>query len=181
MRKILDRFYLGCFYLAILCLCLICLVVAGQVFCNLVNKGAGIIAGKSLGWQIPSYSDFTGYFLVGTTFLAAAYTFRQGSHIRVKLFLDRTGGRLRKALEILSCAVVVGVMGMATWYSLQLCLESLEFGDLSPGLIPIPIWIPQAVMVAGCFVLWVAVVDTFIQLVRGQSVPYMTQDAGTDQ
>ncbi len=182
MRKFLDRYYRLCFNCAAACLCLICLTVSIQVFFNLVNKTSSYIIGESLGWQLPSYGDFTGYFLVATTFFAGAYTFRVGAHIRVQLLLQRLGeGTKRKIAELISCLVVIFVLSMGTYYAFLLCLESHEYGDVSSGLIAVPIWIPQLVMVAGLFSLWLAVVDTFLQLVRKENPPYMTGSSSTGE
>jgi len=182
MRKLLDRYYRFCFNIAATGLCLICLTVAIQVFFNLVNKGSSFILGESLGWQLPSYGDFTGYFLVATTFFAGAHTFRVGGHIRVQLILQRIGtGAARRLVELFSCSIVVFAIGMGTYYSLLLCMESYKYGDVSPGLIPVPIWIPQVVMVVGLFSLWVAVVDTLVQFVRNEAPPYMVNTSTTSE
>ena len=182
MRKLLDRYYRLCFNCAAACLCLICLTVSIQVFFNLVNKVSSFISGESLGWQLPSYGDFTGYFLVATTFFAGAYTFRAGAHIRVQLLVQRLGtGTARRIVELISCLTVIFVVGMGTCYALLLCLESYEYGDVSSGLIAVPIWIPQLVMVVGLFSLWLAVVDTFLQLLRDETPPYMTRQSSSGE
>ncbi len=182
MRTILDRYYRLCFNCAAVCLCLICLTVSVQVFFNLINKMSSFITGESLGWQLPSYGDFTGYFLVATTFFAGAYTFRAGAHIRVQLLLQRLGhSSARRVVELVSCLAVIFVIGMGTYYALLLCLESHEYGDVSSGLIAVPIWIPQLVMVAGLFSLWLAVVDTFLQLLRNETPPYMTKQSSAGE
>ena len=45
--------------------------------------------------------------------------------------------------------------------------ESYEFAEMATGLVVIPIWIPQATFVIGCWLLLAAVVDEFITVLRG--------------
>jgi len=48
-------------------------------------------------------------------------------------------------------------------------MESLEYYDLSPGIVPVPLWIPQAAMVLGLAVFTIALWDDFICTAAGWS------------
>ena len=56
----------------------ICLLVFAQVLLNLVDRIAKMTTGAAIGLAIPSYADFTGFFLAASSFLALAYTLREG-------------------------------------------------------------------------------------------------------
>jgi TRAP-type C4-dicarboxylate transport system permease small subunit len=45
--------------------------------------------------------------------------------------------------------------------------ESWEFNDISQGLLPMPMWIPQMSFALGSLLLLVAVLDEFIIVLRG--------------
>ena len=53
--------------------------------------------------------------------------------------------------------------------------DSLRFGELSQGLIVVPIWIPQISIGLGSLLLTVAVLDDVIASLRGRTPPYMVE------
>ena len=167
IRKTLDRLYVSSGAIASLLIAGICILVCVQVLFNLITRFGGF----SINLTIPSYGDFAGYMLAAASFLALAYTLTQGGHIRVNLVLSRLpkhGKWLAEMLSLCACAVI---SGYATYYMGKLCFESYEFGDLSPGIIAIPIWIPQSSVVVGMFILTVALVDCLQRtFVSGTSV-----------
>ena len=75
MRILLDKLYTGAGIIAGSCIVLITLMILAQI----VGRWFGVI--------IPSTEDFSGYLLSAASFLALAYTFRQGGHIRVTLLI----------------------------------------------------------------------------------------------
>jgi TRAP-type C4-dicarboxylate transport system permease small subunit len=53
--------------------------------------------------------------------------------------------------------------GYATYFAGSLLWESWHYGDMSTGIVAIPLWIPQLSMVGGLGLLTVALVDTFVE------------------
>ncbi len=155
MRKFLDRLYWGSGVVASLLIAAICLLVCTQVLFNAITR----FGGRSVNLTIPSYGDFAGYFLAASSFLALAYTLTQGGHIRVNLVLTRLPLPAQKTADILSLAVCSAVSCYATFYMAKLCLESYEYQDLSPGIVAIPLWIPQSIVLIGLSILSIALVD----------------------
>ena len=155
IRKALDWLYVGSGAIASLLIAAICLLVCSQVVFNLITR----LAGGSVNLTIPSYADFAGYFLAASSFLALAYTLRQGGHIRVNLVLTRLPITARLVAEIFSITVCTAISFFATFHMAKLCLESFEFGDLSPGIIAIPLWIPQSSVLLGLAILTIALID----------------------
>ncbi|MFQ5774222.1 MAG: TRAP transporter small permease [Kiloniellaceae bacterium] len=172
MRKSLDLLYQGSGALAALFLVAICGVVLLQVGANLIDKVVGWAGGEPPGLLVPSYAEFTGFFLAASSFLALAYTLRAGGHIRVSLFIQNLSGRRRRGME-LWCLLMAGLLcGYFTVFLIRLVLESLEFGDLSPGMVPVPLWIPQTAMALGLIVLTIALIDEFVRVLRGGRPSY---------
>ncbi len=168
LRKSLERLYLTSGWCAATFLALICLLVLVQVSLNAIDRISGLLVGSAIGLTIPSYSDFTGFFLAAASFLALAYTLRQGEHIRVTLFLSRCNERVRHWLEIWCLSLTSAVTLYFAWYSLLLVRESYIYHDLSPGMIAVPIWIPQTAMFLGLLILSIALLDSlFTTLVSG--------------
>lgn len=155
IRKALDNLYISSGAIASLLIAAICVLVCVQVLFNLITRFGGL----SVNLTIPSYGDFAGYMLAASSFLALAYTLTQGGHIRVNLVLTRLPIRGKWIAEMLSLCACAVVSAYATFYMGKHCLESYEFGDLSPGIVAIPIWIPQSSVLVGMIILTVALVD----------------------
>jgi len=175
-RKALDALYLASGGLAALFLFGICAIAVGQVGANIWNALSKVMTGQSAGWVIPSYSEIGGFFLAAATFLALAYTLRRGAHIRVTLAIRHLSGRRRGVLE-LWCVFLAGCFSSyATFYVIRLVVESIEFGDVSVGIVPIPLYVPQLSLAIGLVVLTVALIDEYVSILRGNKPTY--EDGG---
>lgn len=162
MRKLLDGVYTGSGLLSAGLIAAICLLVTAQVVLNLVTKYGPF----DVNLTIPSYADFAGYMLAASSFLALAYTLTRGGHIRVTMVLNAMPARLRLVSESLCLALGAAVAGFASYYMYLLTHESYEFGDMSSGIIAIPLNIPQSAVLAGLVILTIALVDLTLQTVR---------------
>lgn len=172
MRRALDLLYALSGGLGALFLALILVTVLAQVALNMADGVSEALTGQAMGLLIPSYADFAGYFLAAGTFFALAYTFNAGGHIRVTLVLQRLPARLRQGAEIFCSGLAALTAGYFAWYAASLTHESWRFGDLSPGLVAIPTWIPQAAMTAGLAMLAIAGLDAFGQAAGGAMPAY---------
>jgi TRAP-type C4-dicarboxylate transport system permease small subunit len=172
MRNLLDALYRISGWLAAGFIGAIGLLVVVQVSCNLIDRISTIATGTAIGLTIPSYADFTGFFLASASFLALAHTFRQGGHIRVTLFISHLPPLLAKAAEFWCIGVAALISCYFTWYTGILVWESYDFHDLSSGMIAIPLWIPQLGMLIGLAILSIALLDEFIGLIRGIKPSY---------
>lgn len=168
MRAILDRLYLISGVLGAAFLLAILVIVLLQVGARLLDTAVHAVTGTYQGFVIPSYADFAGFFLVAGTFLALAYTFRHGAHIRVSLLLQAMSPALKRAADLLSAAIALSLSGFLAWYCWELVYESWSFGDTSSGLVSIPLYIPQSAMALGATLFAISIADTFITLLRGQ-------------
>lgn len=167
MRRTLDFIYNAAGALAAFFILAIVVLVFTQVSLNLADKVSATFTGRGIGLTIPSYSDFTGFFLAASSFLALAYALRAGGHIRVTLLTGRLPRGVRRAAETLVTAIALAMSAYATWYMGLLVLESLEFGDRSSGMVSVPLWIPQLPVAVGLGILSLALADELIGLLRG--------------
>lgn len=172
MRIFLDRLYrvsgvvAGCLILAI------CLLVSVQILLN----GATRMFGPILPSTIPSYADFSGFMLAGASFLALAHTLREGGHIRVNLVTQQLPVKIQMVLEFIVLILAIGVIGYALWFMVQMVLESYHYNDTSPGIVPIPLAIPQSVVGLGLTILWISLIDTLFDLIRTKQPVLSTPD-----
>ncbi len=172
MGRLLQKLYDLCGAIAgglILC---ICLLISAQILLNAFGR----FSPGTLPSTIPSYADFSGYMLAGATFLALAHTLRAGGHIRVNLVTGRLPERGQVMIEGFVLVLASCLIGYATWFMGGLVIESLHYGDVSTGIIPIPLWIPQSVAAFGIGLLLVAVLHAFVDLVQAGKPVLSTPD-----
>ncbi|WP_299793725.1 TRAP transporter small permease [uncultured Marivita sp.] len=167
MRATLDFIYRASGGLAAFFILAIVVLVSAQVCLNLADKIAAGFTGTGIGLTIPSYADFTGFFLAASTFLALAYALRAGGHIRVTLLIGRLSKGPQRVFEIAVVTVALAMSAYATWYVILLVYESIEFGDRSSGMVSVPLWLPQLPVALGLVILTLSLVDELVGLLRG--------------
>jgi TRAP-type C4-dicarboxylate transport system permease small subunit len=155
MRKILDKLYLGSGMLAGLFIILITIMILFQ------------IVGRWFGVVIPSTEDFAGFFLAATTFLALAYTFRMGGHIRVTILVHLLKGKLQRFALALALLIFIVIIAYGVYYTGAFVYESWSFHELSQGYIAVPLWVPQLSMVVGLSIFLIALIDDLILVLTG--------------
>lgn len=159
MRRALDHLYDAAGYLAAFFMIGVLLMVLASVVGRLAN------------FNLRGSDAYAGYCMAAASFLALAHTLRRGEHIRVTLFLERFGGRLRRPLEIWCHLAGTFFCGALAWYSIRLVMQSREFNDVSQGSDATPLWIPQLAMALGTVILLVAVMDGLVRVLRNQPLP----------
>ncbi|HKJ50795.1 MAG TPA: TRAP transporter small permease [Gammaproteobacteria bacterium] len=164
MRKFLDRLYFGAGAVAGTCIVLITIMILAQI----VGRWFGVI--------IPSTEDFSGYLLAAATFLALAYTFRNGGHIRVTLLMHRLSPGLQRRLTYGVLLLFVVIMGWGAWHICYLVYESWSFEELSQGYIAIPLWIPQVPMALGAVLFFIALLDDLVCSLQGATPTFLEHE-----
>ena len=159
MRYILDRLYQISGYLAAFFMVMIALTIIGQ------------ICGRFIGIAIDS-TETAGFSMAGMTFFGLAYTFRQGEHIRVTLFLRFVSGSARKILELFTIGFCIVFVGYLTYWAFDFVYFSHKFEEISQGLLAIPFWIPRLSMAIGSLVFLIALIDEFWAVLRGGKPSY---------
>lgn len=168
MRLFLDSLYRLGGYVSALQLAAIMVMVVLQVSGRILDKLLLALGMNSLGLQIPGLAELAGFLLLGATFAGLAYTLTVGGHIRVDLLHRAFPPSIRKALDVLVTIIALAITAFAAYYSVLLAYDSYDFGDLSIGMVPVPLWIPKAVMVAGLLCLLVALLDVLCGLITGR-------------
>jgi TRAP-type C4-dicarboxylate transport system permease small subunit len=165
MRRALAVLYLACGWLAGAFLLAIAVLVLAQV------------AGRLVGELVPLADEFGGFCLGATSFLALAPTLRAGGHVRVSLLLQNLPPRARHWAELwcLGAASVLAVY--FTYYLGDMVWESYQFGDVSQGIVPTPLWIPQTGMALGMAAFALALIEQFVDVARGGAPVYAQAQA----
>jgi TRAP-type C4-dicarboxylate transport system permease small subunit len=169
LRRALDGVYLAGGVLAAGFIIGIVAIIAAQVVGRLVNT------------NIPGSDDLTAWFVAAATFLALAYTFRHGSHIRVTLLIEQLGGGLRRLLETAVIAVSAFFVGWLAWGLGDLAHDSWRWNDVAQGLLPVPMWIPQSGAALGAGIMVIALLDDLVVSLAGGTPSYLVADGQADR
>lgn len=154
LRLVLDRFYLYCGYLAAVFMAGIGLCIVAQISWRFF--------GRTL-----EATEASGFCLAASIFFGLAHTLRHGSHVRIDLLTARLPYRLRRGASIASSLLGAGVTSYLAWNLGLLALQSFEFQDISPGLLAMPMWIPQSGAAIGVAALAIALIDECFWLIGG--------------
>jgi len=158
MRRALDRLYgaagalAGFFLVAIGVLVLLSIVT------------------RLMGLYVAGLTAYAGYAMAASSFLALAYTFGKGGHIRVALFIDKVTGKARRGAELWCLAVGSFLAVYLAWFSVKMVQVSYTLGDVSESADATPLWIPQIAMALGAVLFAVALADRLVCVAFGAPV-----------
>ena len=147
-------------------------VLAAIFLALIVVLTALLVAGRIIGVRVPDFTDWCGFAMAASSFLGLAGTFRSGGHIRVNLLISRFDGIRRRILEGVCLSMGVGLVGWLTWAFTRFVWESYGYGDMSTGMIPTPLWIPQLAMLFGAVLLEIAFIQELYGVIRGRQPIY---------
>jgi len=134
------------------------------------------VVGRLVGFNLRGSDAYAGYCMAAASFLALAHTLKRGEHIRVTLFLERFGGRLKRPLELWSHAAGTFFCAGLAFYSARQVWLSYSYHDISQGNDATPLWIPQIAMAVGAIVLLVAMADDFVLVIRRRELAAAPSD-----
>lgn len=156
--RIFDRFYDACAALAGVALAMIAVLILWQAIARWVGLSA------------QGLSEWAGYMMAASSFLAFAHTFRRGGHIRVMLMLQNLRRETRRRAEIVAHGVGVALTAFLAFYAVRFVVVSYRFEEISEGSDAMPLWIPRMAMALGAVALFLAVTQTFIEILRGREI-----------
>ena len=127
------------------------------------------IASRIFGFYIRGLAEYSGYCMAASSFFALSYTFVNGGHIRITLFLEKSTGFKKKFLEVWSLVVTTIFAGYMSYYFIKMLKISYEFEERSEGADEILIWIPQMSVAIGSFIFFICVFHQFILTILNKS------------
>lgn len=162
MRRALDRLY-G----------LAGAAAALFVFAIFVTMLGAALA-RELGVRTGGTDDLVSWMTAAAAFLGLAHTFKHGDFVRVGLFLQSMPPGRRRAFELASLSIAAVFTGYLLWSVAAYVHMGWTYGEMSNGLLVVPLWIPQLSFLAGAALLFVAVVDEWTIVARGRRPSYVT-------
>ena len=124
------------------------------------------ISSRIFGFYIRGLAEYSGYCMASASFFALAYTFVEGGHIRITLFLEKLSGLKKKLVEIWCLSIAVFFSGYLAFYFIKMLIISYKFQERSEGADEILIWIPQTSVAIGSIIFSLSVFHHLILAIR---------------
>ena len=161
MRKLLDRIYLGAAYVAACCVLLIMVLMIGQSILREMHVRTGAV------------NDVVSWLCAAAAFFAMAHAFKHGDFVRVTLLLEKVSPAAQRRFEMAALAIAAVAVGYLAWWANLFTWDSFVFDETAQGMLPIKMWIPQSTFALGAILLFVAVVDELVVVLRGGRPSYV--------
>ena len=100
--------------------------------------------------------------MAAASFFALSYTFVEGGHIRITLFLEKLSGTKKRITEIWCLSMASFFSGFLSFYFIKMLIISYKFQERSEGADEILIWIPQTSVAFGSTIFFISVLHQFI-------------------
>ena len=124
------------------------------------------ISSRIFDFYIRGLSEYSGYCMAASTFFALAYTFSEGGHIRITLFLEKMGSRLKRIFE-LWCLLISSIFsGFLFFYFTKMLFISYKFQERSEGADEILIWIPQTSLALGSLIFFICILHHLFKALK---------------
>ena len=153
---LLDRFlgplyrlfaYIAAFFLVAIGVLVLTSIISRQVHIN-----------------IPGINEYAGFCMAAATFFALAYTFPNGQHIRVELFLGMVSPRISHWLNVFCYGFASALTVYGGYQFFKLAHVSFKLNEKSQGIDATPLWIPQSALVLGFGLFAIACMHQFLRL-----------------
>jgi TRAP-type C4-dicarboxylate transport system permease small subunit len=108
-----------------------------------------VVLRRAVGISLQGADEFGGYALAAAAAFGFAYTLMQRGHTRIELVLERLPRRFAGGFDVLAMVAIAAMAVFLFWRGWAVMGESIEFRSLSGTPSQTPLWMPQAVWVAG--------------------------------
>ena len=104
--------------------------------------------------------------MASASFFALAYTFVEGGHIRITLFLEKLSSFKKKLVEIWCLSIATFFSGYLAFYFIKMWIISYKFQERSEGADEILIWIPQTSVAIGSTIFFISVLHQLVLIIK---------------
>jgi len=161
LRRFLDALYLGAGYVAACCILLIMVLMIAQSILREMQVRTGAV------------NDVVSWLCAAAAFFAMAHAFKHGDFVRVTLLLEKVSPAAQRRFETGALAIAAFAVGYLAWWANRFTWDSFVFDETAQGMLPIKMWIPQSTFAIGAILLFVAVVDELVVVLRGGRPSYV--------
>ena len=105
------------------------------------------------------------YFCIAIGFLCAAYALKLNEHFSVTLIVEKLRSDHRRILEIVTTVMGIFYSLVFVYKGAAMALFSYQIGDISSGLMEVPLWIPGLLVPIGGILLTLQFINKLIQII----------------
>ena len=124
------------------------------------------ISSRIFGFYIRGLAEYSGYCMASASFFALSYTFVEGGHIRITLFLEKLSSKKRWLLETWCLSIASFFSGYLAFYFIKMLILSYKFQERSEGADEVLIWIPQTSVAIGSTIFFISVFHQFVSVIK---------------
>ena len=124
------------------------------------------ILSRIFGFYIRGLAEYSGYCMASASFFALAFTFVEGGHIRITLFIEKLSGLKKKIVEIWCLIIASFFSSYLAFYFIKMLIISYKFQERSEGADEILIWIPQTSVALGSSIFFISVFHQLILKIK---------------
>lgn len=128
---------------------------------------------REVGLKTGGSDDIAAWLTASAASLGLAATFRHGDFVRMSLITEKLSAAWHRRVEIFCLLIATAFTGYIAFAIVRFVYESWEFNDYANGLVAIPLWIPQAPFALGTILLFIAVADQALHVIRGAEPDYV--------
>jgi TRAP-type C4-dicarboxylate transport system permease small subunit len=152
VRRSLDRLYDAASVLAAICLFLMLVVIVLQMIARWTATA------------FPGSTQYAGYLMAASSFLAFAQTLNRGVHIRVTLLFNALGPRSRRLVELWSLFIGTAAACYLARFAVRSVYWSYMLHDVSEGQDATAMWMAQLPMAIGAVILAICFIDNLLTM-----------------
>jgi TRAP-type C4-dicarboxylate transport system permease small subunit len=160
MRRWLDHLYLWTAYLGGFFVFAIFVVMIGAALT------------RPLGLSLSGSDDLVSWMCAAAAFLPMAAAFRNGDFVRMLLVLERFDQARRRAFEVVALTIATVATATLAYWAIYGVYDSWRTDEMSIGLLVVAMWIPQLSFGFGALVLFIAVVEELLTVLKGKRPSY---------
>jgi len=143
LAKVLDRMLIAGAAIS-------ALLLFADAILTVVAVVSRYVFNEPLGW----YVELVEYSLFFITFLSTGWLLRQAGHVKIELLAKKIrNDRLRMAIRLFVCVVVIVVAGVLSVYSIIVMSDMVKANVISTKILSVPRWILVTPIVAGSVLL----------------------------
>ena len=151
INTLLHKLYLFSGYVASFFLILIAILIVLSILT------------RTFDFYIAGLNEYSGYCLAAASFFGLAYTFEEGGHIRITLFIEKMSKKTKSIFEIWCLTAASIFSGFLSYYLIKMTYISYLFEERSEGADGILLWPPQITLAIGSSLLFICIIHQFIK------------------
>jgi TRAP-type C4-dicarboxylate transport system permease small subunit len=124
-----------------------------------------VLGASVLAWSQPWAVEYAAYLCAFVLLSGSGYALRHGAHIRVAMVLGHLPTGMARALDVVCTLCALYISGLLTVGLIEQAWRSHVRHTVSYFVMQTPMWIPQALVALGAFMLWLALLARLVRLI----------------